>query len=1429
MRRFLVAIGLCVAAIISCVSWAENPIMARSQALIGKATVLSSTESVTAKGATVRNLLLDCPGRKYPRIVSQQLLKPVPAGMAADGAEVAISVEFVADHLMVQPKAGIDEEQFRATCAGLGFTVHRRVSQEGPFLVSFPSDGVASVVDAIVALRESGIVQDAEPDYLVYSLATPNDPQFYRQWNMNIIAAPTAWDKKVDGSSVGVAVIDTGIDYLHPDLINNIWLNPRESYDASGNPVKNGADTDGNGFVDDHYGWDFASGVGRDGDPMDNLENPDSSFPLVGHGTHCAGVIGAVTDNSIGVAGINWRARVAAVRFLDGDGTGYLSDSIAAIDYVTNMPSLKLSNNSWGGWCAPNMPEIPPAPGEDPNEQGLPLINALSAAIQRANLKGKLFVCAAGNDAFNVDTYWTDIHGHNFYCYPPYLNQENMITVAATGPDDTLSSYSNYSDSRVHLVAPGGEIDAQANQVFSTIPREINGYGYMAGTSMASPHVAGAATMLHSLQPQAKTPPEDALLGWHHLQVRARILGTVDRLPSLFGYCDTYGRLNLNRALPVTTASFLRLLFPVGTENFVPGNTYKIRWVSNLASNIKIDLYKGDAFHSTIAASAPTDAVGQRDDDHGEYNWFIPLDHETGGDFSIRLTSLSGGLRDESFTKFSITGVPGECYLTIMAYPKAGGTTDPVPGTYGPYASGQTINIAALPVAPYVFDRWFSTPNGTLGSATAAATTVRITGNTTVIAYFVLDAGDALKLQVMRYPPAFGTTDPTGTTYVAAGVPVDIEATPLVDPPHLYEFLRWDILNANYPWDPNCVIADPYAAVTTITCFKNTQVVARFYRTTNYLTVSSNTGGTVLPKGRQIVEVGAALPIETTLTDPSREFICWSHSANVTVADVTAMATDATLEWTVSPMPPTNNPANQEGWVRANYQPIGALATLTMKSSPATLGDVTNPDTGTKTVLAPHAVQAITADAAPSGYAFTHWSVVGDGEIADPLNPVTTVTVHWNCTVTANYVRTVQLTTAVVGPGAVTTPAASPVDVNINEWVDIVAAPGADFIMWTGTAGAVIENPGLASTRVRLSASATVTAHFVAAANLTDVCVGSTFTIAAADVGLGTFTFKPVVTARTYDLDKRIWRTVPVSLVNFTMGDAVLTCRWTGLVSLFNRDLFLRYYQRRAVNGSGGLGGDANEFVLVDGNVSTLNFILHVQSREILPRFLNQGVTLVPPVITGVETRNGDPIAAAHAGGILVVTGNYFGSNLPAVWLENEGPDTIIRQTRCRVLTPYSYPNHLGVANRSPMDPPTGASEVWIKIPNKLPAGWDHAAPHNLVLRNFHAMGDIPFGTIDPAVNTFPVAVNDAFNVAVNSRGNILDILANDEDAEADDVRIILGVPDSGGKISVVNRRVVYTPARGFSGAETFTYLLDDRHSDGMGLSNIATVTINVP
>ncbi len=1427
MKRFLVAMGFCIVGLMSCPAWAGNPLLARAEAMVAKAQILSSSELADAKGVITRELLLDCPGKKYPKIISQQILAPVAPGMASDEAQVAASVEYVADHLMVQPNEGVSDDELRAACAALGFEAHRRVSAEGPFIVSFPSIGAASVADAIVALRATGLVKAAEPDYLVYSMATtPNDPLYFRQWNMDIIAAPTAWDKKVDGSSVGVAVIDTGIDYLHPDLIGNIWMNPGESYDTNGNPKVNNADTDGNGFVDDHYGWDFATAIVRDRDPMDNLENPDAGA-LVGHGTHCAGVIGAVTDNSVGVAGINWRAKVAAIRFLDGDGAGYLSDSIAAIDYVTNMPSLKLSSNSWGGWLAPNMPYIPPAPGEDPNEQGLPLITLLSEAIQRANLKGKLFVCAAGNDTWNVDGYWTDIHGHNFYCYPPYLNQENMITVAATGPTDELSSYSNFSETRVHIAAPGGEIDAQANQVFSTVPREIGDYGYMAGTSMACPHVSGAATMLHSLYPNAPNPQQQALVGWYHLQVRARILGTSDQLPSLFGYCDSYARLNVNRILPSTISNYLRLLYPIGTERFVPGNSVTIRWVSNLGSNVKIDLYKGDVFHSTIAESAPTDATGQRDDDHGSYTWNIPLDHDTGGDFTIRLTSLSGGLRDESFTKFSITGIDDQCYLTIMAYPKAGGTTDPVPGTYGPYAPGTAVDIEALPVAPYVFDRWFSTPNGTLGSATNAATTVTVNGNTTVIAYFVLDAGDALKLQVMRYPPAYGTTDPTGTTYVAAGVPVDIEATPLVKPPHLYEFLRWDILNANTAWDPNCEIADRFAAVTTITCYKNTQIVARFYRTTNYLNVTSSTGGTVLPKGRQLVEIGTALPIETTLTDPTREFICWSHSTNVSVADVTAMATDATLEWTISPVPPTNNPVGQEGWVRANYQPIGALATLTMKSSPGNLGDVTDPDTGTRTMLAPHAVQAITADATPPGFAFTHWTVVGDGVIADDTNPVTTVTVHWDCTVTAHYVRTVQLTTAAIGPGAVTTPAVSPVDVNINEWENIVATPdaGETFIMWTATPGAVIDDPGLASTRVRLSASATVTAHFVATANLTDVCVGSTFTIAAADVGLGTFTFKPTVTARTYDSDKRIWRTVPVSLVNFNLGDAALTCRWTGLVSLFNRDLFLRYYQRRVAGG----GGTTSDFT-GDGNLNAgLNFILQVRSREVPPTFLDQGVTLVPPVITSVETRNGDAIVAAHAGGILVLSGNYFGSNLPAVWLENEGADTIIRQLRCRVLRPYRYANHLGKPNASPMDPATGASEVWIKIPNKLPAGWDHAAPHNLVLRNFHGMGDTVFGTIDPAVNSNPVAVDDnPADITANSRGNVIDILANDEDAEADDVRIILGVPDSGGRISVVNRRVVYTPARNFVGVETFTYMLDDRHSDGMGISNLATVTINV-
>ena len=251
----------------------------------------------------------------------------------------------------------------------------------------------------------------------------PNDPKFDKLWGMKKIAAADAWEKNIGSPGVVLAVLDTGVDYRHEDLAANMWRNP-------GEVAGNGIDDDGNGFVDDVYGYDFAadSKGGQDSDPMD----------IDSHGTHMAGTIAAVGNNGIGVCGINWNARIMALKGVRPDMDIYDSDSIEAIEYAVLMKrdfgiNLVAINASFGGGGYNQLQKD---------------------AIAEAGNQGIAFICAAGNDG-------TDNDATPFY--PAAYDLPNIIAVAASDADDQLAGFSNYGANSVDIAAPGAGI-------FSTVP-----------------------------------------------------------------------------------------------------------------------------------------------------------------------------------------------------------------------------------------------------------------------------------------------------------------------------------------------------------------------------------------------------------------------------------------------------------------------------------------------------------------------------------------------------------------------------------------------------------------------------------------------------------------------------------------------------------------------------------------------------------------------------------------------------------------------------------------------------------------------------------------------------------------------------------------------------------------------------------------------
>ena len=355
-----------------------------------------------------------------------------------------------------------------------------------------------SVEKALERFKKAKGILYAEPNYQVRAM-TPNDPCFAQLWGMHNtgqtggtpgadIDATDAWNISTGSSSVVVAVLDTGIDYVHVDLAANMWVNQAEKNG------KAGVDDDNNGYVDDIYGYDF---VHIDGDPMD--DNPGDF-----HGTHCAGTIGAVGNNGVGVTGVCWNVKLMAVKFLDWTGFGWYEDGILAVEYSVAMGS-RILNCSWGG---------------SEYSQGL------KDAIVAAGEAGVLCIAAAGNQGRNADQYPN---------YPATYDCDNVISVMATDDDDYRSPSSNYGLESVDLGAPGLDILSC---------KRFNAYQYLSGTSMATPHVSGACALLLSVNPRLSGA-----------EIKDILLRSTD--PTLPGLCVSGGRLNMYKAILETGSGWI--------------------------------------------------------------------------------------------------------------------------------------------------------------------------------------------------------------------------------------------------------------------------------------------------------------------------------------------------------------------------------------------------------------------------------------------------------------------------------------------------------------------------------------------------------------------------------------------------------------------------------------------------------------------------------------------------------------------------------------------------------------------------------------------------------------------------------------------------------------------------------------------------------
>lgn len=407
-----------------------------------------------------------------------RILTAVLVPLAAWGQQAASS----ANEVIVKFVPG---SSVSSASASLNATQTKPIGGIGAYLIRSASLDTATLVNT---LRQRADVVFAEPNYVVRAIRTPNDTLYGQLWGMQRISALAAWDVSTGSLNHLVGVVDTGIDYTHPDLAPNVWAAPAAF------PVNLG----GTAIVCPKGSRGF-NAIRNTCDPMDDHY----------HGTHVSGTIGASGNNAQGVVGVSWTTQIIGAKFLDSSGSGYIADAVNAIDYLLQAKAyfgaaadVRVLSNSWGcspGWC---------------------FSQALLDEINLANSRGVLFVAAAGNDSNNNDL---------TPAYPASYRAPNVVAVAATESNDSLAGFSSYGATSVHLAAPGVG-------VLSTTLR--GSFGTASGTSMAAPHVSGSAALILSACPGLNA---DAL--------KTIILANVDIVPALAGKTATGGRLNVNKAI----------------------------------------------------------------------------------------------------------------------------------------------------------------------------------------------------------------------------------------------------------------------------------------------------------------------------------------------------------------------------------------------------------------------------------------------------------------------------------------------------------------------------------------------------------------------------------------------------------------------------------------------------------------------------------------------------------------------------------------------------------------------------------------------------------------------------------------------------------------------------------------------------------------
>ena len=542
------------------------------------------------------------------------------------------------DSILVMFKPGVSKQERQQLITQQGASLRQLDAQGRDMKMRYVADGrivkvkVPKGVDRdhlIKKLAANPAVEVAEPNYPVKALATPDDPRFGELWGLHNtgqsggtagadIKAVEAWDISTGSQDIIIGVIDSGMDYNHPDLIDNRWVNPGSLPGST-------------------YGY---STLNAEQDPMDS----DS------HGTHVAGTIGASGNNATGVVGVNWNVTLLPCQFLGPTG-GSTAGAIECINYFTDLKlnhgvDIKATNNSWGGGG---------------------FSETLRAAIESGGDAGILFIAAAGNNGADADS--TPM-------YPAAYDLDVIVSVASTDRNDNLSVFtsgaSNYGLTSVDLGAPGSAI-------LSTVPG--GGYASYSGTSMASPHVAGAAALLWSVNPDI-TP----------LEMKAILMDSGDSLPALEGKTVSGKRVNLVNAMVEAdpTPSFKLTLAP-RTQQITAGDAAQYTldigniadWMGDVALSVDVQpALDGVSLSATTAQPGQTltlDVVTSAETAWGSYQFTVTGTDSASGELvksvNASLDILPQGLQDYPYSNTTPVDIPdnvADGIASVITVPQAG-------------------------------------------------------------------------------------------------------------------------------------------------------------------------------------------------------------------------------------------------------------------------------------------------------------------------------------------------------------------------------------------------------------------------------------------------------------------------------------------------------------------------------------------------------------------------------------------------------------------------------------------------------------------------------------------------------------------------------------------------------------------------------------